>query len=67
LLVEDIAAISAMVLAICEGKGRSTAHAYITVGPLWRCAAIHHTACDLRLRRKQESFSLQTLVDLVDV
>ena len=67
LLVKDIATISAMVLPICKCEGCPAPHANLAVSPLRRSTAVYHTAGDFDLGRKLKAFSLQTLVDFVDV
>ena len=44
LLIEDIAAIPAVMFPVSEGEGCSTSHADVTVGPFGRGAAIDHAA-----------------------
>lgn len=58
LLIKDISTISAMVLAICECEGSPATHANFAVTPLGRSTAIDHTAGDVDLGRKCETFSL---------
>jgi hypothetical protein len=67
LLIEDVAAISAVVLAIGEGEGSPASHADVAVSPLRRGTAVHHAAGHLYFGGKADTLSLQALVDGADV
>lgn len=67
MLIEDIAAIPAVVFSICKGEGGSATHTNIGVCPLGRGAAIEHACGELNLGRECETFLLQAFVDFVDV
>lgn len=58
MLIKDVAAVPAMVLAICESESRPAAHANLAVGPLRWSTTVYHAAGDVDLGRKCETFSL---------
>lgn len=67
LLVKNVAAVSTMVFPVGKGEGCSTSHTDVAVGPFGRSTAINHTAGYFGLGWELETFSLQGLVDLVDI
>src|SRR6266480_6741742 len=67
LLIKNVPAIPAVMLAICECESRPASHTYVRVGPLRRRTAVNHAACDFDFWGEPKAFSLQALVGLVYV
>lgn len=67
LLVEAVAAVSAVVFAVGEGERSPASHTDVRVGPFRGRTAIDHAAGDGRSRWKLEALSLQCLVCLINI